>query len=59
MRQAAGGVAPAYDAPVAPHVRIVRVGIVLLLVAVIGTQVGPWGDDLRQLVAERITMVVG
>jgi hypothetical protein len=59
MRQAAGGVTPAYDTPVAPHVWIVRVVVVLLLVAVIGSQVGPWGDDLRQLVVERTTTVTG
>lgn len=57
MQQAAGGAAPTYDTPVAPHVRLVRSLLVLLLVAVVVSQVGPWGDELRQLVVDRIPTV--
>jgi hypothetical protein len=53
----ARGVAPRYDGPVAAHVRLVRVVLVLLLVAVVASQVGPWGDELRELIVERIGLL--
>jgi hypothetical protein len=54
MRTAGGGRVPPYNSPVAVRVRLVRIAAALILIGVVGTQVGPWGDDVRQAVTERI-----
>ena len=54
MRAAGGGSTPSYDAPVAASVRLVRVLLVLLVVGLAGSQVGPWGAEVRAAVADAL-----
>jgi hypothetical protein len=56
---AAGGAAVGYDAPVSPRTRATRFLAALVLVAAVGSQVGPWGPDLRRELGERVESVVG
>ena len=48
-----------YDAPTAPRTRLVRLLLILLAVAVLASQIGPWGSALRHEVAARVDRVVG
>jgi hypothetical protein len=56
---AAGGAPVGYDAPVSPRTRLARFLTVLVLVAAVGSQVGPWGPDLRRELGDRVEQVVG
>jgi hypothetical protein len=59
QRAAAGGAPVPYDAPAAPRTRLVRLLLILLAVAVLASQLGPWGSALRQEVAARVDRAVG
>jgi hypothetical protein len=59
QRAAVGGAPVQYDAPTAPRTRLVRLLMILLAVAVLASQIGPWGNDLRHEVAARVDRVVG
>jgi hypothetical protein len=48
-----------YDAPTAPRTRLVRLLLILVAVAVLASQLGPWGSALRHEVAARVDRAVG
>ncbi|MDT7580526.1 MAG: hypothetical protein QOK35_1790, partial [Pseudonocardiales bacterium] len=55
---AVGGAPVRYDAPTSARTRLVRLLLILLAVAVVASQLGPWGSTLRQEVAARVDRVV-
>jgi hypothetical protein len=54
----AGGGPVRYDAPVSSRTRLVRLLMILLVLAALASQLGPWGGTLRQEVAARVDRVV-
>jgi hypothetical protein len=47
-----------YDAPTSARTRLVRLLLVLLALAVLASQLGPWGSALRHEVGARVDRVV-
>jgi hypothetical protein len=58
QRAAVGGAPVRYDAPLSPRTRLVRLLLVLLALAVLASQFGPWGNAVRHEVAARVDRVV-
>jgi hypothetical protein len=58
QRAAVGGAPVRYDAPTSARTRLVRLLLVLLALAVLASQLGPWGSALRHEVGARVDRVV-
>ncbi|MGI9001529.1 MAG: hypothetical protein ACR2GH_07660 [Pseudonocardia sp.] len=54
LRAANGGSAAGYDVALSVRTQLVRLILVVLLVAAVGSQLGPWGSGLRREISERI-----
>ena len=57
QRRANGGRRPRYDAPLSVRTWLFRLLLVLLVLGAVGSQVPPWGDDVRDWIETRVEQV--
>jgi hypothetical protein len=58
MREANGGIRPTYDVSLAARTQLARAAMVLGLLGIGASQVGPWAPDLRARAADRIDQLL-